>query len=109
MGPLFSVAIAVTGFTVVVAVAFFVLRLLCRASAFTLAIAFSVGCLLGIGLAAIAAMPVAGQILHSGIAVAAYVGSLCVVGLVGGGLGVHLASRVLTRRSSGRAFGTPLT
>jgi len=112
MGPLYSFAFAAIGFAVVVSVAFLVLSVFWRmGQAFALAGAFAFGGFLGVGLAVVSAMPVVGigQPLHSSAAVVAYLGSLCMGGLIGGGLSVRLASRVLTRRSSGRAFGAPLT
>ena len=99
MGPLFSIAIAVTGFAIVVFAAFAVLCLFRRpGAALALALPFTIGAFLGVGVGVLAAMPVVGigQTLNSGVAVASYLGWLCAAAFVCGSLGVRLASSVLT-------------
>lgn len=103
MGPLFSAAIAVIVFTVVVVATFAVFCLFCLpGKAFTYALAFAFGAALGVGLAAVLAIPIIGigKTLNSTSAVVAYLGSLCVTGFVCGSFSVRLVSSVLTRHSS---------
>lgn len=104
MGPLFSAAAAAAFFALVVGVVFVVLGLFQPSrNAFALALGFGVCAFVSAGVALVVATLVVGigQTLNSGVAVAAYLGSVCVAGLVGGGVGARQASRVLTSRSSG--------